>query len=143
MELARNRLRPVRGQKFGAQWSSIALVSPRSAPWMREALGEVDSLARLGTGWDGGLSPPIAASVIELARKAVISAAQAEDAAAPHVAPIPGGGIQLEWHLLGKDLELEIHPSGELSFIAKAGECEVEGVLDLEKAADLVSLVVR
>ncbi len=35
----------------------------------------------------------------------------------PHFVPVPGGGVQLEWELPRRELELEIRPSGDVDFL--------------------------
>ncbi len=36
---------------------------------------------------------------------------------APRFVPVPGGGVQLEWTLPRRELELEIRPSGDVDFL--------------------------
>src|SRR5712664_3581065 len=95
-----------------AQWQKEIVPVGETAPWMREALRRVNAFAELQAGWDGGRSPAIGAAVLVFARKLVVTAAQVEDAPAPHLAPVAGGGVQLEWHLEHKELEIEVLPSG-------------------------------
>jgi len=47
----------------------------------------------------------------------------------PHIAPVPGGGIQLEWDRDNRSLELEIHPNGHLEFLVCEGDEMVDGPL--------------
>jgi hypothetical protein len=51
----------------------------------------------------------------EITDKAIVVANRIAAAldAAPHVAPVPGGGVQFEW----KDMEIEIRANGDVSII--------------------------
>ena len=67
--------------------------------------------------WDSYGSPPLSGiALIEACRLLVAAAdrfgARAGERIGPyHVAPIPGGGVQLEWR--GRDLDLEVHIGGD------------------------------
>jgi len=39
------------------------------------------------------------------------------EAPAPTVVPTSGGGVQLEWHMAGIDLEVEFQPSGKVGML--------------------------
>jgi len=45
----------------------------------------------------------------------------------PFLAPTAPGGVQLEWHVSSRELELEIPEKGRFSFLAVDGSNEVEG----------------
>jgi hypothetical protein len=74
-------------------------------------------------------------------RNLVVAAAQVEDAPVPHVAPVAGGGVQIEWHLARKELEIEILPSGVVSFVQVEGEAETQGSFALDRATNASGLV--
>ena len=78
-------------------------------------------LSLLENNWDSYGGKPItqfALAEAQLLLKA-LSGIQAVD---PSVVPCSNGGIQLEWHRNGYDLEIEISPEGEVSemFCAEA-----------------------
>jgi len=55
-----------------------------------------------------------------------------EDLPIPFVAPVSGGGIQLDWSVAGRELELHIMPDGSIQFLrAFGGEVLEEGPLKL------------
>ena len=64
---------------------------------------------------------------------------------APSVVPTAKGGIQLEWHRNGVDLEIEIYPySGGAFFYERKGEEPLEREEDPENHTDLLQgLVVK
>jgi hypothetical protein len=46
---------------------------------------------------------------------------------APFLAPTALGGVQLEWHIDSRELELEIPEKGKFEFLAVDGSNEIEG----------------
>lgn len=78
-------------------------------------------------GWDGYASKPPGASVIGFARS-ILQAVMPADAPAPSIVPFSGGGIQLEWHANGFDIELAIYApfKAELSVEANDGRPPLE-----------------
>lgn len=123
------------------QWSVDVVPTRTKAEWTSDLLRAVEELGRLESGWDGGRSPPISASVLETARRVLLGAASNNSAPAPHVAAVPGGGIQFEWHLSSRILELEILPSCDLSYLCVDGETEEEGTFKAEKSRHAEGLV--
>ncbi len=75
----------------------------------------VEELGTLRDGWDshGGRAPTKAALT------AATGALFALRDHAPQVVPTPNGGLQLEWHESGVDLEIEFGPDGEQVFDEK------------------------
>ena len=139
--------RPIRRPlpELRTNWGLGVVKSP-AAEWTREILERVDRFGRLEAGWDGGKSPAIGNEVQELARQIVLRVAAAEDMPRPHVAPVPGGGIQVEWHVGNVELEIEVLPSREVSYLRTIGDQEDYGLLKMERltgVAELVKCLVR
>lgn len=74
----------------------------------------INEMLSLQPGWDsyGGLPTTEMA-----ARKAIkiISAILSKASCPPAVVPVGDGGVQLEWHNSGWDVEIEVHPNGAVS----------------------------
>ena len=66
-------------------------------------LGLID----LGRNWDSYGAAPIDPANVEVALR-ILSRIKRKDTPPPCVVPTSRGGIQLEWHLRGIDLEIEI-----------------------------------
>jgi hypothetical protein len=62
-----------------------------------------DELRGLQPGWDSYGAPPISEAAIQSAQ-AFLSRMD--------ITPCSDGGVQLEWHTYGFDLEVEFHPNG-------------------------------
>jgi hypothetical protein len=90
-------------------------------PWTRVAQDRVREFAALPEGWDGKNSLPLQ----EKARSrsfGVIDALTKLHMSAPHIVPIPDGGLQLEWHKGSRGLEIEVNPDGSVGFLVEDAE---------------------
>jgi hypothetical protein len=74
---------------------------------------QLGRLFTLPEGWDGGQAKPVLPTTAILAMQ-VLGLVVDDFTPAPHVFPLPDGGIQLEWLINGDGLEIEISPNGEL-----------------------------
>ncbi|HLX64216.1 MAG TPA: hypothetical protein VKX17_23290 [Planctomycetota bacterium] len=101
----------------------------------RETSELLGKLAQLPSGWDGHDSPPIKTETIEQAER-VLAALEAESAPAPHICPVAGGGVQLEWQHGGRELEIEILPDGSVQYLTVHGNDMDEGILPLPATDD-------
>ena len=84
-------------------------------------------LAQLPAGWNSYKAAQISADAIGVARE--LLARFPEDAPMPGVVPTVRGGVQLEWHAGGLDIEVYVGVRGDLKFFAgnaESGE-EFEG----------------
>jgi hypothetical protein len=98
--------------------------------------------ATLSEGWDsyGAKAIELQAvnSAIELLRRIV-----QPDTPKPAVVPTNRGGIQIEWHTRGVDLEIEITPHAEIRLLyqnpQENAEEEFELGFDLKPLADFIA----
>lgn len=107
-------------------------------PWTRNARERVRALANLELGWDGKNASPIR----DAARGQVfgiIDALTKLGMPAPHIVPIPNGGIQLEWRNNVGEFEIEVSPEGAVGFLVvdSEGEMLAGDVPDTNNAAAL------
>ena len=103
---------PVPGDGFSGWYSrgsanTSELSIPRVSRWTRAVGERVRYLRSLRRGWDGYSSPPIQADILSFALSILDSSMQPQTSA-PFIAPISGGGLQIEWHEGGLDIELYI-----------------------------------
>lgn len=88
--------------------------SPGDVSWFSKAAESVNALLSLPRGWDsyGARSPSEQA-----ARKAIdiLTDLVGEGARMPAIVPTSKGGIQLEWHNSGLDVEIEIDAAGAVT----------------------------
>ena len=63
------------------------------------------------------------------------------EAPTPFLVPTPSGGVQLEWKVLDRELELEITKLGHFEYLAVDSEGESEGVSSRWEAMRLIRWV--
>ena len=112
--------------------------------WLKETEETLRGLATLPEGWDSygakSIEPHVVDTAIELLHRIV-----QHNALKPAVVPTNRGGIQIEWHTQGVDLEIEIAPHGGICLLydnpEEDAEEEFELGLDLPPLADLTAKV--
>jgi hypothetical protein len=101
--------------------------------WLPSVLRAVDVLLGLPTGWNSYGAPRIDPHAVEAALRLLLATMQ-PDTLAPSVVPTVRGGVQLEWHASGVDLEVEVTPSGHVSVAYEddeGQEWEADPLVDL------------
>jgi hypothetical protein len=88
----------------------------RSPDWLPDTVGERRALLELKDNWNSygarSVRPEIVLSAIRLL-EGIVQA----DTPEPVVVPTVRGGVQLEWHRLGADLEIEIDAPGRFQIL--------------------------
>lgn len=108
-------------------------------PWFHAARRKIDSLSRLPTGWDGYGSPALGRSACETALL-FLRSLSVHWLPEPWIGPTADGGIQVEWNLPLRAIEL-IFRDGEISSVVKIGDWIGQAQLRAEVAADLARAV--
>lgn len=64
------------------------------------------------------------------------------DIPAPIIVPVPGGGVQFEWQLATRELEIEFCPGGRVEYLAvREDETADEGELSAANAMGIYALL--
>lgn len=125
---------------FWASEPSPLGVDPTWHPpqWLTALVSALDTLLRLPTGWSSYRSVPvreeIAIAIIDL-----LVQVMSDDSPPPAVVPTAHGGIQVEWHRNGIDLEIEA--LSPYRFVAYFEDARAEHVEELTVISDLSPLV--
>jgi hypothetical protein len=77
----------------------------------------LNALLRLRLGWDGYRAQPLSMDAVEAAVDVLFGMAD-DLSLPPQLFPLPDGGIQMEWHADGEDLEIEVDPAGSAHVLA-------------------------
>lgn len=111
------------GTTVGGRWttrlfnagatSATQIIEPVEEPWRSTVEARFEKLVGYKEGWDGYQSPPPHPSVIAYARSALHSVMQF-DTPPPAIVPMSEGGLQLEWHREGYDIELAIYSTDDV-----------------------------
>jgi len=116
------------------QWTGVSpLVDART--WEQDAIRSLGRLSELEENWDRRGSPRINRDLIELAAR-IIQSIERSDVPAPNIGPVTGGGIQLEWELGEKGIELEILPDGSLEYLIENADYFLEGEIPVVGAVN-------
>ena len=75
--------------------------------WQHRVKARLDQLRALPQSWDGYHSVPISPSVAKFVLD-VLGSTMPPFTSAPSIVPVSGGGLQLEWHEGGLDIELYV-----------------------------------
>jgi len=112
--------------------------------WLKETEETLRGFATLPEGWDSygakSIEPHVVDAAIELLHRIV-----QHNTLKPSVVPTNRGGIQIEWHIQGLDIEIEMTPHGVIRLFydnpQEDAEEEFELGLDLTPLTDLISKV--
>ena len=112
------------------QWSPVIQIENLSR-WKIETVLGVLRLSNLQEDWDSYGSPPPYEEVINASLN-LIQSIDIEYLPIPHVSPVVGGGIQFEWNVNSRGLELEMLPNGSIEYLkCERGRPAQEGELNL------------
>jgi hypothetical protein len=75
--------------------------------WIATVEQRLEKLASYRVGWDGYNSKPPRENVIEFV-KSMLHSVMKPTTPAPSIVPISGGGLQIEWHTNGLDIEVAV-----------------------------------
>ena len=134
-------------ETFAPKQPNAPATTARVAEWLGSVRATLDRLGSLGDGWDSYRGSPINPRAAE-AVLSVLTGVADWDTPEPSVVPTSIGGVQVEWHRNGLDLELEVMPSGDAFglFFCDAGtghEEERELVADLGPFAEALQVLTQ
>jgi hypothetical protein len=119
---------------------------PLEPSWAAEALNKVESLFSLPRGWDGRSAPRISPSHAVVTFKILAQCVEPKTPC-PSFVPTLWGGIQVEWHLCGIDLELTVDSRGCSLFAEDSKhallDVDEEGEVDLQTFKKWIQVLSR
>jgi hypothetical protein len=86
------------------------------SPSQAEAMRRLGEIAKLPHNWDSYGSPPPSATALDMVMDLLL---KIDDPALPptHVVPVSGGGLQLEWNVSPREVQLEISGEGTAQYL--------------------------
>lgn len=126
-----SRTKPSTSDRPYSHWSSVDLMAPsafpfaesvevvpyaRAADWFVDALFELSRISKLPVNWDTFGSPPLTDGARAEAIR-VLTCLGRQHLPLPDVAAVSGGGVQFEWNIGPRALELEVLPDGSIEFL--------------------------
>ena len=117
----------------GSVWSADMTFPVCANDWRHELLRQIRGFSCLESGWDSYGGQPIDPRVIESAIR-LVSRLSPHEFQPPSAAPTSAGGIQLEWDLGRRSLDIHMLPTGDLDLLfedSQHGEAEKSAVVSL------------
>jgi len=92
----------------------VRLTGQAERPWESTTIRRLAALAQLERGWDGAEAPAISETAL-IGAQWFLRVAMKPSTIPPNVVPTAAGGVQLEWHAKGFDVEVELGPGSEVN----------------------------
>ena len=128
------------------QWSEVTSFW-RSQPWVADASRTISRISTLQDDWDGQGSPAPSRAALESMNR-VIREIDAYDLPSPHISPVSGGGLGIEWHQGQRDLSIELLQDGSIEYLRSqttSGEPDIDqmedGVIPSDRVNEVRNLV--
>lgn len=122
------------------QWSDVFPV-PSLSVQQKELIVRIAELAKLPHDWDSYDSPPISTTATAIAFS-VVTGLGPDFLSKVSVVPVSGGGLQFEWEVLSRHLELEISSTGAVEYLKSEGNIPLaEGTIEDGSFSQLRSLI--
>jgi hypothetical protein len=108
--------------------------------WVQPTVEAFERIMRLPANWDSYGAQPVQSA---LAGKAVeiLSLVMEEDSPPPSIVPLSDGGLQMEWHLRGQDVEIVIATDEPPTYYYRSHEGNPEEGLPSAAYARLRSII--
>jgi hypothetical protein len=105
------------------------------APWFQSVLHDLAIAATMPQAWDSYFGAPVRTKVAAEAL-VFLSRFLHVDAPAPQVVPLADGGVQLEWHRSGLDVEITFPSTGNPELYFHDSETRAEHDVEVTSARD-------
>lgn len=127
------------GNEYSAQWSVVISAAQLSSQ-QKAVIQRLVELSQLPIDWDSYGSPPPTPAATKVATE-IVQMPVFDFLPSPGVSPVSGGGVQLEWEIGSRALEVEILDTGIVQYLkSDRSEPIEEGVLGLPLLPGLRSL---
>jgi hypothetical protein len=93
--------------------------------WLKYTVDRLSTLSQLRNNWDSYGALPIELTA-HMSAAQLLGLIMSDDIPLPDIVPTPSGGIQIEWHMLNIDIEIEITANGHLSVFFEDAQGEHE-----------------
>jgi hypothetical protein len=96
---------------------TLIITVDQLGPRFVRAANAIHELALMPANWDSYGSPPIQKHAVESALR-LLGIFDVFSFPTPHVVPVSGGALQLEWYAEGRVLEVAVHTNGTTDYLA-------------------------
>lgn len=127
--------------------TSLSIQEAESPTWVKEFADRLNELLELPADWDSYGALPVRVEAAKGAFELLVEHLSDPSTPAPQVVPTCHGGVQVEWHQAGIDLELEIMSASRVGVFfedVKTGEVvEADFMRDLDQIRSWIRLLSR
>lgn len=127
-----------------ANFVSTAALTSFLCEWQHKAQLRLMELIRLPVGWDGHSGRPVKRDIAEFAAS-VLASLMLPRIPMPAIMPLSYGGVQIEWHRKGWDIEIEISAPNQMHIyqyeLQSGDEREFDIGADLSGLADVIESI--
>jgi hypothetical protein len=109
-----------------ARRSASYTLEPALPAWLKPTIQSFMGLLQLPQNWDGYGAVQVREQIAQQALMVLVEVMD-NDAPAPSVVPLSNGGVQLEWHRRGRNLEIEFPADEAPGFYYYEDGSEFEG----------------
>jgi len=102
--------------------------------YLKEIERKINRLLDLSAGWDGRRAACTTSTALT-ATLQVLLQLTTPDSLPVQLFPLPDGGIQIEWHISGNSLEIEVDGDGEAFVTAESSDGQIIAEGDLDSAS--------
>lgn len=114
----------------------VRIGQPASA-WMMALKERFNEIGSLPVGWDGYTGKPVSFTTANFAAQ-IIERLYSKDVPAPSIVPGADGSMQIEWHINGYDVELDV--LGPVNVVAYRYDHLTENEDELELESDFTRI---
>lgn len=106
-------------------------VPNHNSRWMKELASRFDEVVGLDTGWDGYSAVPVSFSIAQFAAQ-MVERLCIPNVPAPSLVPGSDGSLQVEWHVAGFDIELDVSAPLEVEAYRRNHDTGEEDEINIE-----------
>jgi hypothetical protein len=105
-------------------------------PWVESAIARLVELSELPAGWDSRRAAPIERTAI-IGALQIMAEVMERSGPLPAIIPTVEGGVLLEWHRVGLEMEIEVEPTGDayVMFQTTEGSKSWDGTWESRRSA--------
>jgi len=125
--------------KWGSGSTNAAAftLEPALPAWLNPTIQSLRDLYQLPRNWDGYGAVQVQEQIVQQALMVLVEVMD-NDVPAPSVVPLSDGGIQLEWHRRGRNLEIEFSAGEVPGFYYYEDGSELESEGQVSKSYDQI-----
>jgi hypothetical protein len=120
---------------FHGRDARTSLAAPVAPTWLMPTMRSLRDLLQLHRNWDGYGANEVQEHIAQKAFWLLVEVME-NDSPAPGVVPLSDGGIQLEWHRHGQNLEIEFPVAAPPSFFYYEDGSELENEGQVSRSYD-------